>query len=483
VTSQHVQTVGIGVPQRGRPLSIAWVAIVAALGGLLFGYDTGIIASALPSISKDFGITGDATAQQVVVSSILVGCMIGAFVAGRISDKFGRRRVLAGVAILFIVAALAVASSHNFGLLVLFRVLLGIAVGAASQVVPVYIAELAPSARRGQFVVTFQLAVIFGILVSTVSGYFIGVGVNGWRYTAALGGVPALILLIGSFLLPETPRYLVLAGRPAEATAVLRRLRPSGHDVEAEVREIMRIEEDSASHRGGWRDVLSPRVRPALLVGVGIAVLCQITGINAVLYYAPTILTTAGFNMSASLLASMSVAFLLFLFTLLGLFLVDRWGRRRLLVAFVPLSALAVLALGFCFTSAGTAQGPPVLLVSLLVLFTALNGGSLSVVAWLIASEVFPLRVRGVAMGVAAFMLWAADLLVSLTSLSLSNSLGPRGIFWLFGLITVAAFVFIYFFVPETKGRSLEEIEESLNDRTFYPATVVRRQEALAHHD
>jgi sugar porter (SP) family MFS transporter len=454
------------------------VAIVAALGGLLFGYDTGIIASALPSISKDFGITGDANAQQIVVSSILVGCMIGAFAAGRISDKIGRRRVLAGVAILFVVAAEAVALSHGYGFLVLFRVLLGVAVGAGSQVVPVYIAELAPSARRGQFVVVFQLAVIFGILVSTVCGYFIGVGANGWRYTAALGGVPALVLLAGSFLLPETPRYLVLAGRSAEAAEVLRRLRPNGHDAEAEVQEIVRVEEDSARQRGGWREVLSPRVRPALVVGVGIAVLCQITGINAVLYYAPTILNTAGFNMSASLLASMSTAFLLFLFTLLGLFLVDRWGRRRLLVAFVPLSALSVLALGFCFTSAGTAQGPPVLLVSLLVLFTALNGGSLSVVAWLIASEVFPLRVRGAAMGVAALMLWAADLLVSLTSLSLSNGLGPRGIFWLFGLIAVVAFVFVYFYVPETKGRSLEEIEESLHDATFYPRNAFRRREA-----
>jgi sugar porter (SP) family MFS transporter len=462
---------------------MAWVAVIAALGGLLFGYDTGIIASALPSISRDFGISADAGAQQVVASSILVGCIIGALVAGRISDRLGRRKVLAAVAILFILAAIAVSLSHSYALLVLFRVILGIAVGAASQVVPVYIAELAPAQRRGRLVVTFQLAVIFGILVSTVSGYFIGTGADGWRYTAALGAVPALILLIGSFLLPETPRYLVLAGQPAEAIGVLRRLRPPGHDVDAEVREIVRVEEDSANQRAGWREVLSRRVRPALVVGVGIAVLCQITGINAVLYYAPTILSGAGFDMSASLLASMSTAFLLFVFTLLGLFLVDRWGRRRLLVTFVPLSAVAVLALGFCFTAAGAAQGPPVLLVVLLVLFTALNGGSLSVVAWLIAAEVYPLRIRGAAMGLAAFGLWAADLLVSLTSLSLSNALGPRGIFWLFGLITAVAFAFIYFFVPETRGRSLEEIEESLNDRTFYPRAAARRTAALTSHD
>jgi major inositol transporter-like SP family MFS transporter len=453
--------------RRGH-LSMGLVAAVAALGGLLFGYDTGIISSALPVLSKEFGIANNDGAQQLVVSAILVGCIIGAFISGPISDRIGRRRVLGGVAILFILAAAAVSISQGWEILMAFRVFLGIAVGAASQVVPVYIAELAPSSRRGQLVVMFQAAVILGILISSVSGYFIGARDGGWRITAVLGAIPALVLLIGCFALPESPRFLVLIGRTADAQRVLAHVRPDGTDVAAEVAEIVRVEEETKSQRGGWKEVAAKRVRPALAVGIGIAVLCQITGINTVLYYAPTILGKVGFDLNAGLLAGMSVTILLFIFTLLGLFLVDRWGRRKLLLAFVPISAICVIALGFCFSGDQTV-GPPILLVILLVAFTAFNGGSLSVVAWLIAAEVYPLRIRGKAMGLTALMLWAADLLVSLTSLSLTSALGPRGIFWLFGGIAVVAFVFIYFRVPETKGRSLEKIEESLNEGTFYP--------------
>ncbi|PDQ34149.1 MAG: hypothetical protein B5766_13035 [Candidatus Lumbricidophila eiseniae] len=449
-----------------RHLSIGWVALVAALGGLLFGYDTGIIASALPQITQEFSL--DALEQSIVASSILVGCIIGALTAGRISDRIGRRKVLAGVAVLFILAAIAVALSHSYLLLVLFRIALGVSVGAASQVVPVYIAELAPAARRGRLVVMFQVAVIFGILVSTVSGFFIGTLDGGWRITAALGAVPAIVMLVGSFLLPETPRFLVLSGKQEAAAEVLRRLRPPAADVQTELEDIIQVETESRAKARGWREMFGKRVRPALIAGVGIAVFCQITGINAILYYAPTILGNAGFDTSGSLFTSMLVSFVLFIFTLLGLFLIDRWGRRRLMLAFVPLSAICIIALGFSFNGS-TVEGSPVLLVVLLVLGNALNGGSLSVVAWLLASEVYPLAIRGVAMGFTAFALWAADLLVSLSSLWLAETLTIRGMFWLFGLIGFAALAFVYFFAPETKGRSLENIEESLNSGTFFP--------------
>lgn len=443
---------------------VVLVTATAALGGLLFGYDTGIIASALPQIASlfDLGSVG----QQIVASSILVGCIIGAMLAGPASDRVGRRKVLAAVGALFILAALGCAFSHTVELLTVCRVLLGIAVGGASQIVPVYIAELAPAARRGSLVVVFQTAVIVGILISSISGYFLDEEAGGWRLTVALGAVPALLLLVGMLFLPESPRWLVLRGRGDEARRVLARVRDTQAEVDAEMVEIETVGEGPA--QGGWSEVRSRRVRPALIAGLGVALFCQITGINAVIYYAPTILNSAGFDPQRSLLVSISVNVVLLLFTIIGLFLVDRWGRRRLLLAWVPLSIVALVVLAFSFN--GTqASGPAWLTMVGLMGFQAFNGGSLSVAVWLIASEVFPLRVRGKAMALACLTVWVADLAVSLTTLSLVEGLGPRGAFLLYAGISVAALAFVYFCVPETKGKTLEQIEESLDDRTFAP--------------
>jgi MFS transporter, SP family, major inositol transporter len=450
---------------------MALIAVIGSIGGLLFGYDTGIIASALAPMSDQFGL--NTVMEQIVVSSILVGCAVGALGAGSLTDRFGRRRVVAAVAVVFAVAALLSAFTSSTATLILFRFLLGLAVGGASQAIPVYIGELAPQAKRGGLVVTFQLAIIAGILISSVSGIALIGQENSWRWMIALGAVPAVVLALGMIALPESPRYLFHRGKVDEARAVLSRVRDVGSDIDAEIDQIRVAEELDSASKGSWSDLFTPRVRPALLAGLGIAILCQITGVNAIIYYAPTILAGAGFEGTSGLWAGLMNNGALFLMTVLGIWLVDKWGRRKLLLRFIPFSILGLLVLAFSFTGAGSSA--PWLTVTGMVMFMAFNGGSLSVAVWLVIAEIFPLRVRGKATALCAAALWIADLAVSLTTLSLVEGLGARGAFLLFTGISVIALVFTYLCIPETKGRSLEAIEESLDHGTFRPATQ-RRQ-------
>jgi sugar porter (SP) family MFS transporter len=441
------------------------IAATASIGGLLFGYDTGIIASALTPLSAQFGL--DKTMEQIVVSSILVGCAVGALGCGAPTDRFGRRRVVAVVAVLFAVAALLSATTHATWSLILFRFLLGLAVGGASQAIPVYVSELAPRAKRGGLVTTFQLAVIVGILVSSISGILLVHRADSWRWMIAFGAVPAIVLAVGMFFLPESPRYLLRRGREDEARAVLSRVRPPTADLDSEIAEIREIEEADARNKGSRSELFSPRVRPALVAGLGVAIFCQITGVNAIIYYAPTILAGAGFTGTRGLWAGLLNSVALLVMTIVGMVLVERWGRRALLLRFIPLSVVALLVLAFSFS--GETSSAPWLTVVGMVAFMAFNGGSLSVAVWLVMSEIFPLRVRGRAASLAAAAVWLADLLVSLTTLTLVQNLGARSTFVVFAVISLAAYAFTYVAVPETKGRSLEEIEKSLDDGTFAP--------------
>ena len=444
---------------------MSFIAVVGSIGGLLFGYDTGIIASALSPLSKQFGLSTGM--EQIVVSSILVGCAVGALGAGSLTDRFGRRRVVSMVAVVFAIAAILSSLTTSTLSLIFFRFLLGLAVGGASQAIPVYISELAPRARRGGLVVTFQLAIIVGILISSVAGILLIGQDNSWRWMIALGSIPALILVFGMKVLPESPRYLYKAGRIDEARQVLNRVRKPGSDIEGELDEIRAVEELDAKNTGSWGELTSGRVRPALMAGLGVAILCQITGVNAIIYYAPTILAGAGFKGTAGLWVSLLNTGVLFFMTVLGIRLVDHWGRRKLLLRWIPLSALGLLILALSFT--GASSSAPWLTVLGMICFMAFNGGSLSVAVWLVIAEVFPLKLRGKATSIAAAAVWVADLAVSLTTLTLVEGLGARGAFLVFFGISIVAFVFTYLCIPETKGRSLEDIEESLDQGTFRP--------------
>ena len=428
-------------------------ASFAALGGLLFGYDTGVISGALIFIKREFGLT--TVAEEIVVSGVLLGATLGAIVGGKAADLFGRRRVLLVTAAIFGIGALASAVAPSPPVLIVSRVVLGLAIGLASTNVPVYLSEVAPPHARGWIVSLFQLAVTVGIVVAYLTDYAFA-GVEGWRWMLGLAVAPALIFGTGMFFLPETPRWLVRRGHHEVAHRVLVRIRELG-DVNVEIEEI-KASLAQQTEGGHWTDLLRRQVRPALVVGLGLAVFQQITGINTVIYYAPKILQTAGFNSaSGAILATVGVGVVNVGMTIIAMFLVDRAGRRPLLLVGIAgmIVTLGVLGLSFRYPSGQLAWIAVICLMGYVASFAI----SLGPIFWLLIAEIYPLKIRGLAEGTAATFNWASNLIVSLTFLTLVEKLGASSTFLLYAFASVASWLFAYYFVPETKGRTLEQIE------------------------
>jgi sugar porter (SP) family MFS transporter len=430
-------------------------ALFAALGGLLFGYDTGVISGALIFIKRDFNLT--TIAEEIVVSGVLLGATIGAIIGGRLADRFGRRRILLVTATIFGVGALASAFSPSPAVLIVSRIVLGVAIGLSSTTVPVYLAEVSPPDARGWIVSLFQLAVTAGIVSAYLVDYAVA-SVGGWRWMLGLAVAPALVFGAGMFFLPETPRWLIRSGRHEIARSVLLRIRDNV-DVDLEITEIQ-TSLAQQEQRGTWADLLHRHVRPALIVGLGLAVFQQITGINTVIYYAPKILQSAGFaSASGAILATAEVGVVNFAMTIVAMLLVDRAGRRPLLLIGIAgmIVTLAVLAFGFH----GTNQSNNLAWIAVICLmgYVASFAVSLGPIFWLLIAEIYPLKVRGLAEGTAATFNWASNLIVSLTFLTLLEKLGPSYTFALYAFASVASWLFAYYLVPETKGRTLEQIE------------------------
>ncbi|WP_233581994.1 MULTISPECIES: sugar porter family MFS transporter [unclassified Asaia] len=460
ITRDGYQTAPAEMPGSAKRV-LAFVVVIAALGGTLFGYDCGIISSALLSIGADFGLSS--FGKEIVTSAILVGGIFGALGCGPLCDRYGRKKTVLAVAVLFILGAIATSLAPDATTLTITRFILGLAVGAITQIMPVYIAEVAPAKRRGALVVLFQMMIAGGELISYLIGYAFS---GNWRLMFMLAVIPALILFFGMMVMPESPRWLITQNRADEAKRVLTRIRGNAHLAAREVEQIVTVA-DNEGDSGSWRDLGKAWVRPALVAALGVSILCQLTGINAVIYYAPTILTQSGFGDSASLLASIGVGVTLVAMTIVGTFLVDHMGRRRLMLLFIPLSVVALVVLGAAFMGGHPSGSMQWVVVVSMLAYIAFNGGSLSVVVWLLNSEVIPLSVRGKGTGLASVSMWVSDLIVSLTTLSLIEFMGASGTFWLYGAISVLAFFFVYRYVPETKGRSLEDIEASLQDGSF----------------
>jgi SP family galactose:H+ symporter-like MFS transporter len=428
-------------------------ALFAALGGLLFGYDTGVISGALIFIKREFGLT--TAAEEIVVSGVLLGATIGAIIGGKAADLFGRRRVLLVTAAIFSIGALASAVAPSPAILIVSRVVLGLAIGLASTNVPVYLSEVAPPHARGWVVSLFQLAVTVGIVVAYLTDYAFA-GIEGWRWMLGLAVAPAFVFGAGMFFLPETPRWLIHGGHYEVAHRVLLRIRGLD-DVNVEMEEIKASLAQQAES-GHWSDLLHQQVRPALVVGLGLAVFQQITGINTVIYYAPKILQTAGFNSaSGAILATAGVGVVNVGMTILAMFLVDRAGRRPLLLVGIAgmIITLGVLGLSFRYPSGQLAWIAVICLMGYVASFAI----SLGPIFWLLIAEIYPLKIRGLAEGTAATFNWASNLVVSLTFLTLIEKLGASSTFLLYAIASVASWFFAYYFVPETKGRTLEQIE------------------------
>jgi SP family galactose:H+ symporter-like MFS transporter len=437
-----------------RPSKFVYVAAaISALGGMLFGYDTGVISGAILFIRKDFLLS---PAQvEVVVSCVLVGALLGAIVGGVLADRFGRRRVIIVTAILFAAGAIETALAPSITLLIAGRIIVGTAIGVASFTTPLYISEVAPVNIRGRLVSINQVALTSGIVISYLVDYSL-VAVQGWRWMFALATVPAIILAIGMFLLPESPRWLVSRNLIDSAQKVLIRIR-GNKDVNVELEDIQK---SLAVQSGGWRDLFTPLIRPALIVGVGLAILQQITGINTVIYYAPMIFEFTGIkSASASILATVGVGLVNVVMTVVALVLVDRIGRRPLLLAGLSGMIVGLGVLGLAFFLPGLSGSLGWIAEISLMLYVGAFAVGLGPVFWLLISEIYPLKIRGVAMSIATSANWGANLFVALTFLTLIQATGRSLTFWIYALVGVAAWLFTWFLVPETKGRSLEEIE------------------------
>jgi sugar porter (SP) family MFS transporter len=447
------------VTERLNPFVVASAA-VAALGGFLFGFDTGIISGALLFIKQEFGLS--AGLQQLVVGSLLLAAVVGALLGGPISDVWGRKRTLILAALIFGVGALVASFSPNLAVLVVARVLLGLAIGIASMIVPVYIAEIAPPRVRGALVSLQQFMITVGIMVSYLVSYAFS-GSGAWRWMLGVGMIPAAILFVGMLPLPESPRWLLAKDRRQDALGVLRRIRHEEHNPEAELAEIEAVHKMQAGV--SYQDLFRPSVRPALVVGVGIAFINQMVGVNAVIYYAPTILKDAGFSSSAAILATTGVGILNMLVTLCALLLIDRVGRRPLLLVGISGVLLALIVLGAAYLLPGGPSGAGFLLVAGLLVYIASFAASLGIAIWLLNSEVYPLEVRGKGAAAGAFTHWVLDFVIASTVLTLIATITPTGMFWFYGLFAILGIVFVLRRVPETKGKTLEEVSEELASR------------------
>ncbi|WP_376099133.1 sugar porter family MFS transporter [Roseomonas sp. CCTCC AB2023176] len=462
-----------GPASRPAISSFMWLAAgTAAIGGFLYGYDTGIISGALLSISAEYNLTHGM--QEVVAASILLGATIGGVGAGAFSDRFGRRRTVIAIAALFAVAAVAASLAPSALLLALARVALGIAVGACSQSIPAYVAELAPAARRGMLVLMFSVAIGLGIVTASLVGYGLH-GVLSWRWMVAVAAAPAAVLFVAMFALPESPRWLIARGRPDEAARALARVRMPGADLRTELEAVAEtVRRSRESRTRGWRGLAQPWVRPAVIAGCGTAAFTQLVGIEMMIYYTPTLLKGVGFAETSALQVNVGIAAIYLVMTALGLAIVDRVGRRRLALVTLPGAALSLAVLGTLFALGKTGPGDAPYVIACLFLFMVFQAGGLQVIGWLTGSEVYPLSVRAAGTSAQAGTVWGSNLLLTGTALSLIHHIGAGGAMWVYAGLNALAFLFIWRFLPELSGRSLEAVEDALRRGRFRPSDFAR---------
>ncbi len=456
---------------------LVFIALVSALGGFLFGYDWVVIGGAKPFYELYFGISTQPSMQAWAMSSALIGCIIGAVICGYLADQFGRKIPLIFAALLFIISAIGTGYIDEFNLFIFFRVIGGIGIGLASTLSPMYIAEVAPAKYRGQFVAINQLTIVLGILAAQIINYMIAEpmqgsiteqdiliswnGQEGWRWMFWAELIPAVVFFILMFLVPKSPRFLVKSGNKNEAMFVLEKL--GGEEfAQSEYQNIELTLKEKISIHTQFSELLSQRVSPILVIGVLLACFQQWCGINVIFNYAQEVFAAAGYSVGEMLFNIIITGSVNLAFTLVAMKTVDNLGRRKLMLFGAMGLCLIYITLGSAYFFNFT--GWPVLL--LVILAIAIYAMSIAPVTWVILSEIFPNRVRGLAMSISTFSLWIASFILTYTFPIIISYLESYGTFWVYGGICFIAFLFIRQVLPETKGKSLEEIEHEIVNTT-----------------
>lgn len=444
------------------------VTVISTFGGLLFGYDTGVVNGALAFMARPDQLNLTPFLEGLVASGLLFGAAIGSFAGGRISDLKGRRKMLLALAVIFFFAAIGCSLAPTAQILIACRFVLGIAVGGASVIVPAYLAEMSPAENRGRMVTQNELMIVTGQLCAFVLNAIMGVAFGEtahiWRYMLVLASLPAVVLWFGMLAMPESPRWLVMHGKIGEALTVLKQARDEGRAI-AELNEIQdNIAQESGMQKATVKDLTVPWVRRIVFIAMGVAICQQISGVNSIMYYGTQILQKSGFSTEAALIGNIANGVISVGATFFGIWMMGRHGRRPLLMTGQIGTIVCLCAIGvFSNILAGTAALPFVVL-SLTVSFLFFQQGFLSPITWLMLSELFPLRLRGMGMGFTVLCLWLTNFAVGLSFPVMMDGFGLSLTFFIFAGIGLLGLLFAYKCVPETRGRSLEQIEKDFRN-------------------
>lgn len=448
------------------------VCCISALGGLLFGFDMAVISGVLPFVQKQFNLT--ALQEGWFVSSALVGCIAGVAMSGELGDRLGRKKLLVLAAILFLFAAIGCTWFSSFFWLITARIIAGLGVGIASNIVPLYISEIAPAKIRGRLVTCYQLAVTLGILVAYLSNAAVlnyaleGAVASGneilhflfveqvWRGMFSIGIIPAVLFVAGLFFVPESPRWLIQKGREAEGLKLLTSL-VGAAEVAMDAQKRKQNQEKGV---GTYREMFAPQLRRALLLGLLLPLFSQFSGINAIIYYGPSILSSAGLSLSSSFQSQVIFGLANMLFTLIAVWKVDALGRRPLYLVGTAGATISLTLTGFCFYMGATQN---IILLIAVLAFLASFAFSIGPLKFVVAAEIFPANIRSRAMALSIMTMWIADTIVGQLTPVMLRQLGTAATFWIFAFFCLVAFVTVYILLPETKGRSLEDIENNIH--------------------
>jgi SP family arabinose:H+ symporter-like MFS transporter len=454
------------------------ICSVAALGGFLFGFDTAVISGVIGFVKSEYAMS--AATEGWFVSVALLGCIVGVAGAGKLSDSYGRKKVLLLSALLFTMSAIGCCLVQPEGELILFRFIGGLGIGVASMVSPLYITEFAPAKMRGRLVAVYQLAITVGILCAYFSNAWLLnlseqrglIGAGGfwqwivkdhvWRSMLGMGVFPAVIFMLSLLAIPESPRWLMTKGQVAAATKWVHKVN-APMQAEQELMSMQATLSKGADANNGLKELLSPLYRTALIIGLVLPALSQLSGINAVIYYGPRILDAAGFTLGGAFGGQVSIGIINMLFTFVAIFTVDKWGRKPLLLVGAGFACVALVIIGALFYG-GVTEGPWILLF--ILLYIACFAFSFGPVCWIVVGEIFPTHIRGRAMGLATLSLWVANFFVGWLTPILLDHVGPAGTFWIFALLCSPTIWLTVKLIPETKGKSLEEIAHFWQQRS-----------------